>query len=93
MSHAVNLRAVIEMLETALSECDRLHGTELDDSSSTANPGGANDRSHREQAAILSRDLLVLSDGLGLAGALVKAEYWHLKGYPTNPLVEEAVQA
>lgn len=91
MSH-INLRTVIEMLERAHSEACNLHATELDDTDSTGNPGGSSDRSRREQAALVSRDLLVLSDGLVLASALVKAEYWHLKGYPPDP-VEGAVQA
>jgi hypothetical protein len=71
VSH-VDLHTVTFALQEAAQESDTLNATEFD----VDGPGGK----RRPDLAQTTRRLLALSDKLDLAAALVRQEYWAMKG-------------
>jgi hypothetical protein len=70
----VELHATIIELETALEVARAHHGTKIEYDA----PGGR----RRPEVAAITRDLLCLSDRLTLLAAMVRQEYWAIKGEP-----------
>lgn len=71
---AIELHATIHELESLLSVAKAHQGTRVE----TDAPGGR----RRPEVAAVSRDLLALSDRLALLSAMVRQEYWAIKGEP-----------
>lgn len=76
----IDLDTVRERLTTALTLVDNLDGIDLVDTD-TGNPTRSkSNTSQRERAAAMSRELLHLADHLDLTAALVREQYWTMKG-------------
>lgn len=71
---AVELHATIHELEALLAACKAHQGTVIE----VDGPGGR----RRPQVAAITRDLLAISDRLALLSAMVRQEYWAIKGEP-----------
>lgn len=71
---AVELHATINELEDLLEAARAHQGTVVE----VDGPGGR----RRPEVAAISRDLLCISDRLALLSAMVRQEYWALKGEP-----------
>ena len=68
----VNLNHVVLSLDDLANEAAAMNGRKHDPDG----PGG----SRRPEVAATTRDLLALADRLDLCAALVRQEYWALKG-------------
>lgn len=66
----VDMHLVKEILNDALKACDAVDSVIIED----------NTLGNKAKEAHINRDLLNLSDQLGLASSLVKNEYWSGKG-------------
>lgn len=69
----IDLTEAQRLLSWAAQEVPALHGIDVDDTDGVAN--------RRRFAADVSRDLLHLSDQVDLAAALIRQQYWLVKGY------------
>jgi len=74
----INLDTVLDILNTATKEAERLALVELAIDFDSQ-------RTNKAETAEVTRDLLYLSDALAAASVLVKSEYWHLKGKALVP--------
>lgn len=76
----IDLAKVRNQLENALDIVGNLDGLDLVDTD-TGNPTNSHARtSDRQRAAAASRELLHLADLLTLSAALVREQYWTMKG-------------
>ena len=83
MSHQIDVTNVHHLLREARELAAGVGGLEVNDPYEV----GGDARSHRrEQKARVTRDLLRAADICTLAGALLREQYWLVKGYadPTD---------
>jgi hypothetical protein len=78
---AIDLANVRSRLNAALDIVDDLRIADQIIDTDTGNPTGSRrNTSERERAASLSRELLHLADHLDHTAALVREQYWSMKG-------------
>jgi hypothetical protein len=76
----LDLAYVRERLEAAAEIVERLDGLDLVDTDMGNPSSGKRRTSERRYAAAVSRELMHLTDHLNLTAALVREQYWNMKG-------------